>query len=198
MSRELDSIKEYACPCGSGKYVVSHYSDDWNRFDETWEMTCPNCKKEYVCYTYYYYDSGMSCSSNIWVPVRLYNKYKDFETRISNRKKEILNKAKTKWLSVWIEYFKKIKSKKDIWRILTDNGKRYPSLSSFYSHTSGKPMSTYLENEFRYDSIPIILKIINKEDSDLNQQISEVNDLEKEKKEVEKEMRDKGYIDRVS
>ena len=43
MGWEIDSEREYKCPCGGGTYTVVLSSNDWGSSRESWQMNCPRC-----------------------------------------------------------------------------------------------------------------------------------------------------------
>ncbi len=48
MGWEEDYRKERECPCGRGKYLEVHYSDDFNRARTDMIMLCGSCRGKYV------------------------------------------------------------------------------------------------------------------------------------------------------
>jgi hypothetical protein len=142
--------------------------DDWNRSEERWEMDCIKCKKQYCLYQYSYLDSGMNCRTFLWVRREELEKVDKIEAQLTKAKEEVVKKAKARYMDMWLSYFQDVKSKKEIWRRLTDNGKRYPSLSAFYNHTKDTTLQSYLRGEFTYESMPVILQKLHVADREIS------------------------------
>lgn len=193
MSWEEMSNSQYKCPCGLGTYTIKFFMDDWNRSEERWEMDCPTCKQNYRLYTYYYYDSGMECKSYLWVPREAYTKVENIGVQLNKAKKEVVGIATSRYMDKWLVYFQDARTKKEIWRRLTDNGKRYPSLSTFYTHTRNRSPETYLRREFHYDNVPVILQKLGIIDNEVNEKLQATRQIEGKFREGKEQLKKEGY-----
>ena len=193
MSWEEDGNKQYKCPCGAGSYTVRFYSDDWNRYRTEWEMDCPLCKQNYRLYKYCYPHHGIMETSSLWVPKELYEKREKLYEQLSQCQEEVAEISKSRYLNRWISYFNNVKTKKGIWEKLTDNGKTYPSLSTFYAHVRSIKIETYLAREFNYNNMLTILKKLGIEDSEVNERMRAIKEMESELSKTEKMLRKEGY-----
>lgn len=193
MSWEEMSVRQYKCPCGSGTYTVRGFMDDWNRSEERWEMDCPICKQKYQLYTYHYYDSGMVCDAYLWVPRKLYEEMKGIEEKLERTKEEISGIAHSRYMDMWLSYFNDAKTKKEVWRRLTGNGKKYPSLSTFYSHTKNDDLTKYISHYFDYDNLTFILKKLEIKDSEIDKKILRVKEIKDRLDHMKVQMKKEGY-----
>lgn len=66
MSWEIDSIRRYPCPCGAGEYEEVSKSDDWGRFEESYQMLCPICAPLYTATYEEYSSKGLGRSFYRW------------------------------------------------------------------------------------------------------------------------------------
>ena len=187
------SRKQYKCPCGSGTYTVISLTDDWNRSEEQWEMDCSICKQIYQLYSYYYYDSGMTCEAYLWVSKKLYEEMKNVEQEFEKAKKEIIDQANSRYMKIWLSYFNDAKTKKEVWRRLTDNGKKYPSLSTFYSQTKNNDITKYIRNYFYFDNLTYIFEKLGIDDKDINKMIMNVKEIEKKLNGIKEKLNKEGY-----
>jgi len=92
-------------------------------------------------------------------------------------KETALQLAKDRYLAKWLGSFRDAKTKKDAWRRLTAAGKRYPSLSTFYSHLKHQSLEEYLKDAFRFDALPSILDSLSIVDPDVNAALATVEGL---------------------
>jgi len=143
---------ERVCFCGKGKIISVYRLDDWGRSDSYEYLECPICSNEY-----FYDNSSFLHSGNMetrgWIPIRVYGDEKRQELENKAHRQLLLQKAKERYLDTWISRFEKVKSKKEIWIILTNKGKYYPAESTFYRQTKNfneLQMRKYIEDRFIY------------------------------------------------
>lgn len=152
MGYEVDSIREYTCPCGKGLYRVTYRSNDWMQTDESWEMLCPSCRKNYILDPITRYDSGISYRSFTWITKEEFKKRKNKE----KLKHKAITLAKRRHLKPWLQSFEGL-SKKKVWEKLPKNPWGYPSLGTFYSHVKHHgSVEDYLGWRFEADIEDII------------------------------------------
>lgn len=193
MSWEEMRVRKYKCPCGSGTYTVRSFMDDWNRTEESWEMDCPICKKKYQLYTYHYYDSGMMCNAYLWVPKDLYSEMEKIKERLEKSKEEVVNLARSRYMGMWLSYFSDAKTKKEVWRRLTNNGERYPSLSTFYSNIKNNNIRKYIADYFCHDNLAFILEKLRIKDADIYKKTLEIKELDDKLDNMRENLIKKGY-----
>lgn len=157
MSWEEIHVEKLKCPCGKGTYTVRLLMDDWNRSEENWEMDCPICKKKYQLYEYNYHDSGLDCKAYLWVVKKLYEEMVKDKKHLEQTKISLVNSAKTRYKDKWLFYFHDAKTKKEVWRKLTDDGNRNLNLSTFFSHTQNDDIIKYVRDYFNYNNLLFIL-----------------------------------------
>lgn len=187
------SNHQYKCPCGNSTYTIKYFMDDWNRSEEQREMDCHSCKQNYQLYTCSYFHSGMECSSCRWVPKESYKKVEDIGIQLNKTKKDIIDIATSRYLDKWLMYFQNIKTKKGIWRELTDNGKKYPSLSTFYAHTKNESLNIYLRREFTLEKVPTILQKIDIIDNEINDKLQQIKQIEDKLRKATEQLWREGY-----
>jgi hypothetical protein len=155
ISWELKNTGLYTCPCGKGEYEIETYSDDWSRTEERLEMLCPQCANLYV------YDNTVLAGHpgdetlRGWV-------LKSVIEEEQKHKADLEAKAKQLYLGLWESKFIWLKTKKDIWRVLSHNGKYYPSLGTFYAHTKGysvERLTKYINGSFNYYELKKVFEV---------------------------------------
>jgi hypothetical protein len=88
--------------------------DDWNRTDESVRYGCPKCAK---------------------AAADKERREREREEDNNRREKTARDLFKKRHLAKWLSLYEGL-NKKAAWRRLTSEGKRYPSLSAFYSYVS--------------------------------------------------------------
>lgn len=125
--------------------------DDWNRTRSERTMNCAHCAKEYVLHEYQAYDSGIPYTAARWVRASAYNEFQKLNKEAESLKQRANDLAEERYLSKWLSIFDG-KSKKTVWEILTESGKHYPALGTFYKHVRGESLGSYLKRQFRQDT----------------------------------------------
>ena len=143
-------------------------------------MDCPKCKRKYYLYSCADPNSGMHHRSNRWVRRQTLSRFLRVEARVENAKEGVVNLATSRYETKWLAYFKEAKSKKAAWQRLTDCGKRYPSLATFYSHTAKMDLQAYLLRQLNFDSLPIIVEKVGSGDKELKKKLDAVKENELE------------------
>ena len=155
MSWEEDFRKSYPCPCGKGEYEVISYSDDWGSSKMGYAMLCPECKKKYVYdHTIIGWHSGDEIERG-WVLKSVLEEEQKY-------RKNVETKAKELYYDKWRDCFADAKTKKEIWKRLTLNGKYYPSLGTFYKHTKGYGREKLIESVncyFKYSNLKQVFEV---------------------------------------
>lgn len=155
MSWEEMSRRRYPCPCGRGEYEEMSLSDDWGRSETRREMFCMECKQNYVYDTTVIHGHPGDEIERGWV-------LKSVLEAEAKHRKDVEEKAKTLYLYVWKEKFERAKTKKQIWKVLTGDGKYYPSLGTFYKHTKEYPkeqLMRYVNGFFSYHGLKRVFAV---------------------------------------
>ena len=79
---------------------------------------------------------------------------------------------------VWSEHFSG-KAKKAIWRELTDDGKDYPSLGTFYLHVRQSSLQSTLTRYFDYQNLSTVIRVLHLTGSELQLRLERVRELER-------------------
>lgn len=180
MSWEVISTSTHNCPCGLGSYLVVVLSDDWGRTEERWEMRCLKCSSEFALYKYHYQDSGEVWPAYVWVRVEALHRVHAAEANLATFQDRVIATAKSRHLAQWMNHFAPASSRKDLWRRLTDNGKRYPSLSTFYQHTRGSDPLEYVAQRFTFQDLAWILEKLAIEDKELDDSLHQAARMERD------------------
>ena len=193
MSWELSGAREHKCPCGQGTYTVRTFTDDWNKSEEQWDMDCPKCKRRYFLYSYTGPNIGPQMRSHRWVRKQTLSRVLRVEAQVEKAKDGVVNLAASRYESKWLAYFNGAKSKKGAWQKLTDGGRRYPSLATFYSQTAKMDLQGYLLQQFNFDGLSIIVEKVGSGDKELKKQLDEVKESELELEVSKNRMLEEGF-----
>jgi hypothetical protein len=69
VAEEIDSRREYPCPCGAGTYTVEIFANDWRATRDSWQMNCPACLTTHRLETFSYRESGRLAEGKRWATV---------------------------------------------------------------------------------------------------------------------------------
>ena len=185
MSWEESKPELHECPCGSGQYIVVRRSDDWNRFDERWTMQCSECQKNFGLYTFETNRKGLSETRYGWAPRVLLETLEKLHEQIEAGKKWLNAYLADQHGSAWRRIFTG-KSKKQIWSILTESGKRPPALPTFYSHLRHFGLETIVNDYLRYDEVELICRTLSIRDPEIDSAAKSLAALQKDVRRTEK------------
>jgi len=135
----------------------------------------------------------MQFNAYLWVPRESYEKIEEIERQLERTKEEIVNLEHSRYMDAWLSYFNTVKTKKEVWRILTDDGKRYPSLSTFYSDVRDSDLRHYLREYFSYDNLAFVLKKLKIEDKEIDEKILHVKEIESMLDDMREQLKKEGY-----
>jgi hypothetical protein len=124
--------------------------DDWNRTRQSLRMNCPGCAVDYVAVDSQAYDSGLRYTTAKWVLKSKYKESKKLSAEAERLKRQADTLAEERYIERWLHLFSS-KTKKSIWELLTDSGKHYPALGTFYKHIRDEGLDRYLKRQFRQD-----------------------------------------------
>jgi hypothetical protein len=169
--------------------------DDWNRHEECWEMNCPECQQNFRLYIDHYRHKGLTHEVHLWVPTSSLNKVKHIEKQLETAKAEVTEIATVRYTGRWLQRFEDAKTKKEVWRRLTGDGKRrhYPSLSTFYDHVRRIGLEVYLRNEFTYNNLPDIMQSLAVVDSEIHERREQISAIESDLDQARRQLKKVGY-----
>jgi len=169
---------KHPCPCGNGQYTVVERSDDWGRHEERWEMHCPSCLHRYGLYSFDYNRKGMVSTSHRWLPRQMLSELAVTASEVEEARKALSAYAVAQFQEQWNEHFRG-KAKKAIWRELTEDGRQYPSLPTFYLHVRESSLEKQLARYLEYPQLPTVARILQVSSSELHSRIEKVQALER-------------------
>jgi len=155
MSWEEGEKRRVPCPCGKGEVEETDFSDNWNRSETRREILCEDCRERYVYDHSVIHGHPGNEVERGWV----LKSTLEAERREAASSEEDL---RARYYAAWKSRFKDPRGKKDVWKILTVNGKFYPSLQTFYKHTKGlseAELQNYVDSFFHYSDKSRIVAI---------------------------------------
>ena len=186
MSWDVIGVAQFSCPCGAGTYSSTTKMDDWNRFDSSMSIECPSCLEQYEVFKRGYYRSGMYETVEFLVKKHAVIEHKQLIGEATDFRTAAVKLRVTRFQSIWRALFAG-KNRRQVWELLTDSGKRYPALGTFYKHTKNVDLQSYLDQLFRRsdekDSLNF-LRIMSVEDQEINDLYSHAAEKESEAHEV--------------
>jgi hypothetical protein len=134
-----DGESRHPCPCGKGESV--HRWQDYSSYPgtkyEEHVMLCPDCKDRYA------YDGAPSGGhpGNFgyrgWVLKSVLEEERARQDEELARQGRIAQRLDGLYREVWKCRFAGCRTKKDVWRLLTCDGKYHPSYPTFLKHRPG-------------------------------------------------------------
>ena len=154
-------------------------SDDWGRFDERWEMHCRACASKFGLYNENYIRKGLHETFSGWVPGAVLKEVAAAKLKLERAEKRLTADAGKQFGARWRAHFDG-KTKKAIWSELTEDGKHYPSLGTFYAHVRDSGIDRVLARYFERRELPTVARILGPGASELAAQIADIEGLERE------------------
>lgn len=192
MSWEEMCRDKRACPCGAGYYAVIERSDDWGRSEELWEMLCSACKVDYGLYTHKYNHNGFTEAYHGWLPKARIVELEAAGKELARTQEAVSLYARSEFSERWNKHFAG-ESKKSIWGELTENGKHYPSLNTFYQHIRDSSLQQVLDRYFEWPSLPTIVRVLQLCGCELQSRIEEAQKIERLLEEQDGAVRTKAF-----
>lgn len=184
----------YKCPCGKGFYTVNHYRDEQGPVDEHWEMNCTECKQRYQLSLFLKETKQGINESYVWAPINVFSELAIAEGQLKKAQDDALALARELYLEKWIMHCCKGESKKDIWRRLSDDGRREPDYALFDGLVNDLNMSEYLKDYFHFHNMEYILKKLGVRDLRLEDMRRRINGLQQKVERVQAMMRMEGFV----
>jgi hypothetical protein len=160
-----------------GHYNIVCRMDDWNRHDEQWTMDCPTCRGEHGVYTTFATRDGMVATRYVWVPRAALQDLQDARDRIAAIKLDFSKYLETHHGAAWTAHFDG-KTRAVVWRELTNDGREYPSLSTFSAQVRQPGLDQALKDYLQYDAVDTVIRILQLNDPELSAQKGAISDLE--------------------
>lgn len=173
MSWDECGSKSHPCPCGNGHYTISYLMDDWNRSDERWEMQCETCRASYTLFSFWTYRHGLSEERHGWAANSLIEALRQARNHQQEKERGVIIYLETNIKDAWLAHFFG-KSKKLVWEQLTESGKTYPSLGTFYTHTRQDSMEAVLLGYLKPDSVETVTRVLGAKDEQLTALVREM------------------------
>lgn len=158
MSYEKRTTK-HRCPCGKGEYEVAHQENNWGQRDECHKMLCIECNQLYKYVHGGEWYKGIEGDRG-WILKSVIEDEKKKKQEDFNHRTEVGKILNEFYFEVWESKFEKCKNKKQVWEILTLNGKYSPSLSSFYSMFKGLQTEVCINSLYKYFNYDNILRVL--------------------------------------
>lgn len=151
-------------------------------------MHCPRCKAHHALYSYSTNRRGMTETHYGWVPERLSHELTDLCKRRDDGSESLAIYLETRYGRRWREHFRG-KTRRAIWTELAEDGRKYPSLATFYFHVRSSGLEKVLNEYLAYREVETVRRILNLDDSRLGSTIKGIQDLEHAIKRKEREVR---------
>lgn len=178
MSWEIDGESYKACPCGAGLYKLVTLSNDWNQHDERWEMLCASCKGNYTLYSFTYTYKGSVEVQRGWLLRSLEEALIQAEQSLEKQNLQLKTYVIEHYAQRWQEHFQGM-SKKAIWHELAQGAEYSQSLGTFYRHIQQSGLTQVLMSYLDYSNLPIVVRILDLNDSNLRLQVEQVKRCER-------------------
>ena len=194
MSWEDDRSETRPCPCGSDNFTVTFRSNDWGQHEECWSMHCPKCAETHRVYSYVIMDrKGMAGTRYVWVPRHDIAELHALQESIGKRNDDLTAYLKKYYGRKWVAHFSGV-PKKQVWTELTENGRHYPQLSTFYKHVRQSGIAYVLERYFCYDQSETVIRILEIDDANLVSQVIGIADSKRGWETREEQIRVGGHV----
>jgi hypothetical protein len=167
MSWEEMQSRQNPCPCGQGHYVVADFMDDWNRTEERWTMECSRCVKTHGIYTTSRDEKGVSYPDHSWVPRRVLTELARAQSAVDAKQGAVDEYLRRAYRAGFHRRLAGL-SRKAIWQALTDGGKAYPALGTFYKHVRDSGIDSVLDGYLEYRDVDVLVRILGIEDEHLD------------------------------
>lgn len=130
MSWEETFRRRQACHCGSGEVEEVGRSDDWGRLEVHRTILCEKCRDDFVWSPTVIGGHPGDETERGWVRRSVLAAEERYQNDVTRKLKALVGKR-------WRAMFAEGRTRKAKWEILTRDGRGYPSLATFYSHTKG-------------------------------------------------------------
>ena len=118
------------------------------------------------------------------MPKPLLHELAELRERAEEEKRGLATYLERQYGDRWRQHFSG-KTRKAIWTQLTQDGRNYPSLSTFYSHIRHSGLENVLKGYLHYGEAGTVIRILKLKDVELTSRIKKIQGLEQatEKKE---------------
>jgi uncharacterized protein YutD len=193
MASTGSQMQKYQCPCGRSYFTVKRYHDKSGQFDEHWEMNCNHCKQRYQLSSFLKEtDQGIN-EAYLWAPINIFSELAIVEGQLHRAQNDALALARELYLERWILHCCRGQTKRDVWRNLSDDGRREPGFALFDSLVNDLNMGDYLKDYFNYLNLDYILKKLRARDLRLEEMRGRAAALQLRLERVQGLMRMEGF-----
>lgn len=194
MASSGKQMQKYQCPCGKSYFTVNRYHDDQGPFDEHWEMNCNHCKQRYQLSSFLQEtDQGIN-EAYLWAPINIFSELAIVEGQLHRAQNDALALARELYLERWILHCCRGENKRDIWKNLSDDGRREPGFALFDRLVNDLNMGDYLKDYFNYLNLDYILKKLRARDLRLEGLRSRAAGLQDRLERIQGLMRMEGFV----
>jgi len=193
MASPGNQMQKYKCPCGKSYFTVNRYHDDKGPFDEHWEMNCNQCKQCYQLSSFLKETDREINEAYLWAPINIFSELAIVECQLHEAQNDALAMARELYLERWILHCCRGQTKRDIWKNLSDDGRREPGFALFDSLVNDLNMGHYLKDYFNYLNLDYILKKLRVRDLRLDGMRSRAADLQRRLEKAQGLMRMEGF-----
>lgn len=126
------------CPCGKGEYVHRGHENEMGGISsEQYVMLCPHCVP---LYTYVWEQRrDYPTESRGWVLNSVLEEERAYQDRVA-KTLEFLYRDE------WKSQLASCRTKTDLWRVLTCDGRYYPAYSTFLEHEKGRKFNEIVQH----------------------------------------------------
>ena len=140
-------------------------------------MHCSHCNTNYALYTYYRNRKGITETYYRWVRKPLLQELAGLNERMEAEKRGLATYLKKQYGEKWLQHFHR-KTKKAIWSELTQDGRTYPRLSTFYTHIRDSGLDSVLERYLEYREAGTVIRVLELNDVELTSILARARELE--------------------
>ncbi len=142
-------------------------------------MECCACSEKYGLYSATYNRKGMRETSSGWVSHAMLQQVAAAKLKVEEAERRLTADAASQFGEPWRKHFDG-KAKKTIWSELTEDGKCYPSLGTFYAHVRDSGLDRVLARYFDRRELLTVIRILGPSASVLAERMAEVERLERD------------------
>ncbi len=147
------------------------------QYDEQWVMHCQVCQGTHQLYPYTTSHKGIQERNFLWALRADVRELSNIGEAREKLRDEVASYLVDRYGARWANHFAG-KSKKTVWAELTDDGRAYPQLSTFYNHVSSYGLAYIFSEYLRYEKIDVVVRVLAVDDDELRARVAEIEDVE--------------------
>jgi hypothetical protein len=148
-------------------------------------MQCRACGAKYGLYAHDYNRKGLIETYRGWVPRVTLNELAAARLARDKAEKCLGTDAEAAYGKRWLAHFDG-KSKKAVWAELTENGKHYPSLQTFYVHVCNSGLDRVLLRYLDRRELPTVVRVLGPDAADLTARLAQFEQMERDLDELDR------------